>query len=61
MAARPGDGCDDPRSVHTHWCGFCGAVLAFSLLECQRLAFVPGCPRCGGTDWRGDVDRLDLQ
>lgn len=58
MAGRPGDGCDDPREVHKHWCGFCGAALAFASVECRALIVVPRCPRCGGTDWRDDVDDL---
>ncbi len=58
MSGRPGDGCDDPREVHAHWCGFCGAELAFSRTQCAQLVIVPPCPRCQGTDWRTDVDEL---
>jgi ribosomal protein S27AE len=58
MAGRPGDGCDDPRETHPHWCGRCGARQMFAALECAQLMTVPACPRCGGTDWRDEVDEL---
>lgn len=54
MTGRPGDGCTNPEPAHAHWCGFCGAQLLFSPLECQSLPFVPHCPRCRETDWRTD-------
>lgn len=58
MIGQPGDGCTDPRSIHPHWCGFCGAQLMFSAIECQALRFVPPCPRCDEKQWRTDVDEL---
>lgn len=58
MAGRPGDGCDDPREFHPHWCGFCGAKQMFDALDCSQLAIVPPCPRCSGTDWRDEIDEL---
>lgn len=58
MTSVPSGGCDDPRNLHHHWCGFCGASLAFSRIQCRQLRFVPPCPRCGEKDWRGDVDEL---
>jgi hypothetical protein len=58
VSGQPGAGCDDPREIHNHWCGFCGAQLAFSRIQCQSLIFVPPCARCGERDWRGDVDEL---
>jgi hypothetical protein len=58
VSAQPGDGCDDPREIHPHWCGTCGAEQTFSSLECQHLVFVPPCPRCAGTDWRSETDEL---
>jgi RNA polymerase subunit RPABC4/transcription elongation factor Spt4 len=30
----------------------------FAALECAQLMTVPACPRCGGTDWRDEVDEL---
>lgn len=54
VSGQPGDGCTDPRSVHDHWCGFCGALVTFSALMCQRLRVPPCCPRCGERDWRSD-------
>lgn len=58
MSGMPGAGCDDPREIHPHWCGFCGAEVTFSALKCQSLYFVPPCPRCGKRDWRNEVDEL---
>lgn len=58
MSKPPGGGCDDPRDVHAHWCGFCGTSLAFSRAECQQLRFVPPCPRCSEKAWRNDIDEL---
>jgi hypothetical protein len=58
MAGRPGDGCEDPRETHPHWCGFCGAQQVFTALECAHLVIVPPCSRCSGTDWRSEVDEL---
>ncbi len=58
MAGQPGGGCDDPRGIHPHWCGFCGAQLAFSAAECRQLRIVPPCPRCGETQWRDEIDDL---
>lgn len=58
MSGVPGAGCDDPRNIHEHWCGFCGAKLAFSRDECRQLRFTPPCGRCGETDWRNDIDEL---
>jgi hypothetical protein len=58
MAGQPGDGCDDPRSIHPHWCDFCGAQLEFSSLQCRQLRIVPPCPRCGEHRWRSDIDDL---
>lgn len=58
MAGRPGDGCDDPREIHPHWCGRCGARQMFTSLECTQMVVVPPCPRCGDSDWRNEVDEL---
>jgi len=58
MTGQPGGGCDDPREVHLHRCGFCGARLEFATAVCRQLVIVPPCPRCGERDWRGDVDEL---
>jgi hypothetical protein len=58
MSGRPGDGCDDPRDDHPHWCGTCGAKKLFASVECALLPFVPPCPRCASTDWRGEADEL---
>ena len=58
VSGRPGDGCDDPRTAHPHWCGFCGAKVFFSAVECEQLRMVPPCPRCSEKDWRNDVDEL---
>lgn len=58
MSRPPGGGCDDPREIHEHWCGFCGAVRAFSSDECRQLRIVPPCMRCGEKDWRDDIDEL---
>ncbi len=58
MAGMPGAGCDDPRDVHPHWCGFCGAKLLFSKVECGALIIVPPCLRCGEKQWRSEVDEL---
>jgi hypothetical protein len=56
----PGAGCTDRRSVHTRWCGFCGARLAFSSSACATLQVVPPCPRCGEKDWRNECDELQV-
>jgi hypothetical protein len=56
MSGRPGDDCGDPREVHPHWCGFCGAQLMFSRVECRQLVIVPPCPRCSCTEWRDEID-----
>ncbi|MFJ1653684.1 hypothetical protein ACIOC2_20300 [Streptomyces sp. NPDC088337] len=58
MTGRPGDGCNDPRPTHPHWCGTCGAQLLFSAEECRLLMIVPPCLRCQGTDWKSEVDEL---
>ena len=58
MAGQPGGSCDDPRDVHEHWCGFCGASQAFAAVECRQLVIVPPCPRCGERDWRSEADGL---
>ena len=58
MSGQPGAGCTDPREIHEHWCGFCGAKLAFTKTECRQLYVTPPCPRCGETDWRDEVDEL---
>lgn len=58
MSGRPGAGCDDPREVHPHWCGFCGVLLFFGRVQCVHLIIVPPCPRCDGTDWRTEVDEM---
>jgi hypothetical protein len=58
MSGMPGDGCDDPRTTHPHWCGFCGAERLWSAIECQHLRFTPPCPRCGEKDWRSEVDEM---
>lgn len=58
MSGMPGAGCDDPREIHNHWCGFCGAQLAFSANECRALLVVPPCPRCSEQQWKTDVDEL---
>lgn len=58
MSGQPGAGCDDPRRIHQHWCGFCGAAQLFSQGQCQQLRMIPPCPRCGEKRWRGDVDEV---
>lgn len=58
MAGQPGAGCTDPRGIHEHWCGFCGALKAFSRDECRQLVTVPPCPACGEFDWRDEIDEL---
>lgn len=58
MSGRPGDGCDDPRDPHLHWCGFCGTELLFTVAKCRFLKLVPPCPRCSSTDWRNEIDKL---
>lgn len=58
MSGQPGGGCDDPRSIHLHWCGFCGAEQLFAQADCQQLRFVPPCPRCREHGWRSEVDEL---
>jgi hypothetical protein len=58
MSGQPGAGCDDPRDVHTHWCGFCGAQQEFTAIQCQSLRIIPPCPRCGNTDWRDEIDGI---
>jgi hypothetical protein len=58
MTGRPGGGCADPRRFHPHWCGFCGAELLFSAVQCRQLSGVPPCPRCSGRDWRTEIDEL---
>jgi hypothetical protein len=60
QTGQPGDGCTDPRRFHPHWCGFCGAELLFSALECAALYCVPPCPRCGECRWRTEIDGLLL-
>lgn len=57
-SGQPGDGCTDPRNIHIHWCGFCGAELAFSSIQCRQLRIVPSCPRCRSTNWRSEVDEM---
>lgn len=59
MSARPGDGCDDPRQIHPHWCGSCGAELLFSRAQCRQLLLVPPCPRCGELQWWKRGRRVD--
>lgn len=58
MSGQPGDGCDDPRSIHPHWCGFCGAKQMFAAVQCRQLVIVPPCPRCGEKQWRSEIDEL---
>ncbi len=58
MGGQPGAGCDDPRRAHAHWCGFCGAREWFSADDCRALIVVPSCLRCGGRDWRDDIEEL---
>lgn len=58
MTGMPGKGCTDPRHVHAHWCGFCGAEVVFSLIACQSLVIVPPCPCCGEMNWRDEIDAL---
>lgn len=58
MSGQPGGGCDDPRTAHPHWCGFCGAELWFSRVVCQQAIVVPPCRRCGEQQWRNEVDEL---
>lgn len=58
MAGQPGAGCTDPRAIHFHWCGFCGAQLAFTQDGCRGLRIVPSCPRCRETGWRDGIDEL---
>lgn len=60
VSGQPGGGCDDPRKIHPHWCGFCGAELLFSATQCQRLVMVPPCDRCGKKEWRSEIDGLTL-
>jgi hypothetical protein len=55
---QPGAGCDDPRHMHNHWCGFCGAVLVFTRAQCQQLRVVPPCSRCGEQQWRNEVNEI---
>lgn len=57
-SGQPGDGCADPRDIHPHWCGFCGAQQDFAQVECTSLLIVPPCPRCGERDWRNEVEGL---
>lgn len=57
-AGRPGNGCEDPRDIHPHWCGFCGAQRMLTALECAQLLIVPPCSRCSGTKWRSETDEL---
>lgn len=57
--ALPGAGCTAPVA-HRHWCGFCGAQLRFTPLQCSRLVSVPPCPRCRSLDWRDEADALLL-
>lgn len=40
------------------WCGFCGAILAYSPEVEARMYVVPPCPRCGEKDWRDEIDEL---
>lgn len=58
MTGQPGDGCADQRDTHSHWCGFCGAVLMFSSTQCRTLRIVPECPRCGEQQWRNDESEV---
>lgn len=58
MSGQPGDGCDDPREAHLHWCVGCGAEMLFTRAHCQLLTVVPPCPRCGEKGWRDEVDEL---
>lgn len=58
MSGQPGDGCDDPRRIHPHWCGFCGAQQMFTEIQCRSLRFVPPCPRCREKQWHNEVDEL---
>ncbi|MDT0608912.1 hypothetical protein [Streptomyces lancefieldiae] len=58
MAGRPGDGCNDSRETHPHWCGTCGAQRLFSTEECRLLVIVPPCPRCQSAAWKDVVDEL---
>lgn len=50
--------CTDPRELHPHWCGFCGAKLLFYIEECRTFHFTPPCPRCGEKQWRDEIDEL---
>ena len=58
MTGHPAWGCDDPRGIHPHWCGFCGVRLLFVAASCCQLMIVPPCPRCGERDWRSEGDEL---
>ncbi len=58
MTGQPGDGCQDGCATHPHWCGFCGAYLMFTDVQCGLLVIVPPCPRCGEKQWRNEVDEL---
>lgn len=58
MSGQPGDGCIDPRGIHPHWCGFCGAERLFSRIECTQLVIVPPCPRCREQQWKSEVDEI---
>lgn len=60
MSGMPGASCDDPREVHMHWCGFCGAECLFAAAECETLRIVPPCDRCGEALWRDEIDSLTL-
>jgi hypothetical protein len=58
VTGQPGDGCPDPRAIHPHWCGFCGAQLMFTPIQCRSLIIIPPCSRCGEKQWRNEIDEL---
>ena len=60
VSGQPGNGCMDPRHRHEHWCGFCGAVRVFSIIQCRVLTVVPPCQRCGERQWRDELDPVTL-
>lgn len=60
MPNQPGDGCRDPRRIHPHICRDCGHEQSFGAGMCRdlevRLGVVPGCPGCGATNWRYEIE-----
>lgn len=54
----PGEGCDNPTPIHSHWCGFCFAGRLFSREECRTLPSPPVCRFCGCVDWRSEDEAM---